>query len=235
LVPAPLRRAAAGLALRSSRRTTREKAMDLVSRPATTLELALASRRAFSDREINSLGFSPGSLGLSSDFLAPAAYEPFSNTGGDAFRTISQVECFLYMSNTLLRDSDCYSMAHSLELRVPFLGRGVSERATSLPGPMQAPPRSPNKQLLRKVVSDLLPSEVFNRPKRGFTLPIGEWMAGPLRDECEAAVSFLDGCPGIESSGVRALWGEYCTHWNQVHWSRPMTLVVLGSYLRNAR
>jgi len=196
------------------------------------LDLVLGIRRSLSDREMRQVGFTPASLGLSSTFLPPAAYEPFRNTNGDAFRMISQAECFLYMANTLLRDSDTYSMAHSLELRVPFLGKGVSERAASLPGAMHAPPGSQPKHLLRQAVKDLLPGEVFTRPKTGFSLPMGDWMFGSLLDHSTAAVESLAACPLFDGDGVRRLWQEYGSNVNSVHWSRPLTLVALGSYLQ---
>jgi asparagine synthase (glutamine-hydrolysing) len=232
-VPSGLRRWAAATALRKARRSKREKAMDLVAGRANVLDLVLGIRRSLSDREIRQLGFAPAAVGLSEAFLPPAAYEPFRDTHGDAFRMISQAECLLYMANTLLRDSDTYSMAHSLELRVPFLGKSVSERAVSLPGSMQAPPGSPPKHLLREAAKDLLPGEVFTRPKTGFSLPMGEWMAGSLLDDCEAAIDTLAACPLIDAAGIRQLWAEYRANWTAVHWSRPLTLVVLGSYLQN--
>jgi asparagine synthase (glutamine-hydrolysing) len=100
---------------------------------------------------------------------------------------------------------------------------------------MQAPPGSHNKHLLRKVVSGLLPGDVFDRPKTGFSLPIGDWIAGPLTDACDAAVETAASCPLLNAAGVRSLWCDYRTNWNQVHWSRPLGLVVLGSYLGTLR
>lgn len=231
-VPSGLRRWAAGTALRKARRSKREKAMDLVSGRANVLDILLGIRRSLSDREIRQLGFSPAAVGLSSTFLPPAAYERFRDTKGDAFRMISQAECFLYMANTLLRDSDTYSMAHSLELRVPFLGKSVSELAASLPGSMQAPPGSEPKHLLREAVKDLLPAEVFTRPKTGFSLPMGDWMFGSLLEESSAAVESLAACPLVDGDGVRRLWQEYGSNVTAVHWSRPLTLVALGNYLQ---
>ncbi len=232
-VPRGLRRMTAGVALRKVRRSKREKAMDMVAGRANVLDLVLGIRRSLSDREIRQLGFAPAAVGLSDAFLPPAAYDPFRDTRGDAFRMISQAECFLYMANTLLRDSDTYSMAHSLELRVPFLGKSASERAVSLPGSMQAPPGSPPKHLLREAAKDLLPGEVFTRPKTGFSLPMGEWMFGSLVEESSAAVDAVATCPLFDADGVRDLWAEYRMNQTAVHWSRPLSLVALGNYLLN--
>ncbi len=95
------------------------------------------------------------------------------------------------MGNTLLRDSDTNSMAHSLEIRVPFLGRRLVDRVSRLPGSARSPRGSQPKHLLRKAVADLLPADVFTLRKSGFSLPFGDWMFGPLRDQCETAIESL--------------------------------------------
>ena len=141
----------------------------------------------------------------------------------------------LYMGNTLLRDSDTNGMAHSLEIRVPFLGQRLVDRVSALPGTSRAPRGSKPKHLLRKAVADVLPAAVFARPKTGFSLPFGNWMFGPLRDQCEAAIEALAACPLFDARTVRSMWAGYEAQRTQVHWSRPLTLVVIGSYLARRR
>ncbi len=233
-VPRQLRRAVARVVFAALPVSKRAKAIDLVSRGASLVELAASMRRLTSDDGMRSLGFEADKLGLQSDFLAPAAFDPFVDSGRDIFQQTSQAECFLYMSNTLLRDVDANSMAHSLEIRVPFLARWLVDFVGSLPGSMKAPNDALPKHLLRKVASTVLPPDLFNRPKKGFTLPIGAWMKGPLRDECESAISTLADCPLFAQSTVRHLWTQYSTSSRPggLHWSRPLALVALGSYLQ---
>ena len=59
-------------------------------------------------------------------------------------------------------------------------------------------------------------------------------MKGPLRDECESAISTLADCPLFTQSTVRHLWTHYSTSSRPggLHWSRPLALVALGSYLQ---
>jgi asparagine synthase (glutamine-hydrolysing) len=73
---------------------------------------------------------------------------------------------------------DRASMASSLEVRCPFLDDDVVSLAARLPGPMLM--RLRGKRLLRRAVLDLLPRSVRTRQKRGFALPLGRWMRGPL-------------------------------------------------------
>ena len=68
------------------------------------------------------------------------------------------------MCNQLLRDSDTMSMANSLELRVPFLDHNLVNHVNGIPGSLKH-----NKVLLIDSMKHLLPSEVYDRPKKGFT------------------------------------------------------------------
>jgi asparagine synthase (glutamine-hydrolysing) len=105
-----------------------------------------------------------------------------------------------YTQNQLLRDVDAMSMAHSLEVRVPFLDPIVADTALSLPDEARfgapdaaAPPTSYRGAGVKRVLMDigrpLLPAGFDRRTKRGFTLPFGTWMAGPLRDVMHDALS----------------------------------------------
>jgi len=231
-VPAGLRRAAAKVAFAPLPADKRAKAIDLVSGGTTTLELASQFRRLTSESGLRGLGFDPSELGLTRHFLPPAAFEPFSDSGRDPFRAVSQVECFLYMGNTLLRDSDTNSMAHSLEIRVPFLARWLADSVAAFPSRLKQPPGAKPKHLLRKATGAILPHDIFTRPKRGFALPIGEWIFGSLRDQCTAAIATLSDCPYFPAGSINRLWEGYAAQRHVMHWSRPMSLVVLGSYLQ---
>jgi asparagine synthase (glutamine-hydrolysing) len=85
------------------------------------------------------------------------------------------------MTNTLLRDTDAMSMAHSLEVRVPFVDVKVVDYVLSLPGEWKLAGRSWSKAAARRCDGDLLPREFLNRPKMGFTLPFEKWLQGKLR------------------------------------------------------
>jgi asparagine synthase (glutamine-hydrolysing) len=136
------------------------------------------------------------------------------------------------MGNTLLRDSDYNSMRHSLELRVPFLDFNVVDYVCMLKGSTKATGRVTNKQLLRAASADLIPHHLVNRPKTGFGLPMWEWMLGPWRESCEAAIASLGESPLFDGGEVRRTWNDYLANASRMHWSRPMALVSLGSYLQ---
>jgi asparagine synthase (glutamine-hydrolysing) len=231
-VPPRLRRSAAAAALAALPAGKRAKAVDLVAGGGSCVELAASLRRVTSGRDLRALGLEPESLGLSEQYLPASALSAFTDPAGDPFNAVSQAECFLYMGNTLLRDADTNSMAHSLEIRVPFLDRWLVDLVGAMPGGLKAPQGAPPKHLLRKAAGAILPHDLFARPKRGFTLPIGEWMFGPLQGECEAAIDTVAACSALNGAAVRRLWDSYRSQSGATHWSRPLALVVLGNYLR---
>ena len=129
-----------------------------------------------------------------------------------------------YMHNQLLRDTDAMSMAHSLEVRVPFLDHPLVEFAATLPLSLRMNGDRP-KWLLTKALGDLLPA-VPARQKRGFTFPIGAWLRGPL---AVRAAGELHNGRLFNLPAVTRLWRRVQT--GHVHWSRAWALVVLGLWL----
>src|ERR1700694_1875159 len=85
----------------------------------------------------------------------------------DPVNRVSYLESHWYMRNTLLRDSDFMSMAHGLELRVPFLDRALVEACFRIPGDKKLQGNLPKSLLLASLGVEL-PREIVNRPKRGF-------------------------------------------------------------------
>ena len=233
-LPRGLRRAAAGRLLGRLPADKRAKALDLAASSASPIELAALARRTQSDAVLHALGLDARRLGLAPSYLPAEAIAPLESRSRDPFAAVSRAELALYMGNTLLRDADTNSMAHSLEVRVPFLGQRLVDRVSRLPGWTRAPRGSLPKHLLRKAVADRLPASVFTRAKTGFSLPFGDWMFGPLRDQCEAAIESLAVCPLFDAGVVRKMWADYDARRKQIHWSRPLSLVVLGSYLGKA-
>jgi asparagine synthase (glutamine-hydrolysing) len=88
---------------------------------------------------------------------------------------IAALESCWYMRNQLLRDTDWSSMAHGLEVRVPFVDLTLLEQLA----PAIASERPPNKRDLA-ACARRLPAEMLSRPKTGFTTPMQAWMGGPL-------------------------------------------------------
>lgn len=118
-----------------------------------------------------------------------------------------------YTTNQLLRDIDAVSMAHSLEVRVPYLDPMIADIALSLPddaklGTVHAPTVGPAEQtryrdsgakrILLDVGARMLPPNFDSRPKRGFGMPFVSWLRGPLKEVADDAF----GKHGLGSRGI---------------------------------
>ena len=150
----------------------------------------------------------------------------------DLVWSVAQLEARLYMGNTLLRDSDANGMAHSLEIRVPLLDRRLLDYALSIPGEARLPTGRADKHLLRHGFAEFLPPELTELKKRGFTLPIGHWMVGPLRELCESGIDHLRRSGLLRAKAVAEVWEGYLERQDRARWARAFALCVLGLYMR---
>lgn len=97
----------------------------------------------------------------------------------DWLATMLLAETETYLANTLLRDADAVSMAHSLELRVPLVDSEVFDLAGRLPPNCKLNARG-GKVILREPFKDLLPEWIYDdRQKKTFTLPLMKWLRQP--------------------------------------------------------
>lgn len=88
---------------------------------------------------------------------------------------IAWFETNVYMQNQLLKDTDYMSMAHGVEVRVPFLDQDVVNGAQQLPTKTRFYQQP--KALLIEAYRKLLPEAIWNRPKKGFTFPFQQWFS----------------------------------------------------------
>ncbi len=72
-------------------------------------------------------------------------------------------------------------MAHSLEVRPPFLDHRIVEFAASLPGSLKIR-GTQQKIILKQLMKNKIPTSIVRRKKVGFDIPVHEWLRGPLRD-----------------------------------------------------
>lgn len=143
---------------------------------------------------------------------------------------VSLMEMNTYMQNVLLRDTDQMSMAVALEVRVPFLDYKLVEFVLSVNDEYKFPHRP--KKLLIDSLNGLLPNEIVNRPKMGFTLPWSEWMKGELKSFCEEKLTSLAKRDFVNGEAVMELWKQFLQNNKKVTWSRLWHLIVFENWLQ---
>ncbi|MGE0708058.1 MAG: asparagine synthase (glutamine-hydrolyzing) [Planctomycetota bacterium] len=166
------------------------KLSELARRPLDLIELYLLRRELLLPEERLALFPAGEGAGVPLAALAPLREEL---RGLDPVSRVSRLELGLYLQHMLLRDADAFSMAHSLELRVPLLDHRLVEEVAPLPARWKLGARGRPKPLLVDAVGPVLPKQALG-PKRGFTFPWESWLRGPLAQRARDAL------------GARATW-----------------------------
>jgi asparagine synthase (glutamine-hydrolysing) len=146
-----------------------------------------------------------------------------------------------YLPNDILAKTDRISMAHSLEVRAPFLERDFAMWALQLPASVNLTRRGALKAFLRHIARKQFGPEIADRKKQGFSIPIHAWLRGPLAEPIRELLSPASLAPlevidaqhvskllELHLSGRRAygfeLWGlAVLVAWHQVRIQRPPT------------
>ena len=152
-----------------------------------------------------------------------------SKDGFTVLSKISVAELSTYMQNVLLRDTDQMSMASALEVRVPFLDHQLIEYVLAVPDKYKYP--STPKKLLIDATEGLLPEEVIDRPKMGFTLPWEKWLKDDLKPFCETQLHNLGKRKEFNAAEINQLWQSFLKDSGKIGWARIWILVVLSYWL----
>jgi asparagine synthase (glutamine-hydrolysing) len=161
-----------------------------------------------------------------------AGFDPMANSldlelgrgAPDALR-IMYCDAISYLPDDILCKVDRASMAVSLETRVPFLDHRVAEVAGRIPAELKTR-GSAGKHILRQLLYRYVPESLFDRPKAGFAVPVGQWLRGPLRpwaeDLLDPARLAADGW--FDAGPVRRRWAD---HLNGKRDSTPALWAIL--------
>jgi len=139
--------------------------------------------------------------------------ERYAETAGaEPLARLQDVDLGIYLVDDLLVKTDRSSMAHSLELRVPFLDNEVAAMALGLATPLKVRGLA-KKRLLRQALAPLLPKEVLSGPKQGFSIPVAAWLRGPLQGFARETLSAetLSRQGWLDPATVTGLLDDHCS------------------------
>jgi asparagine synthase (glutamine-hydrolysing) len=149
------------------------------------------------------------------------------------FPTLSQysiAELSHYTLDVLMKDTDQMSMAWALEIREPFFDYKFIEFALNVEDQYKFKKGSP-KRFFVDAMGDLLPSEIVNRKKKGFTFPWDYWLRNELKNYCEEALNSLSRRGLFKQDGIKYLWDSFLSKKQALTWMHIWGLVVLEKWI----
>jgi asparagine synthase (glutamine-hydrolysing) len=221
-LPGPVRRSVLAASSLYGRATSEEKwrRFDYLRVRPTIGGLYFLARGFFPPAQVSRL------LGMGASELRSLADESLAGGAGLDGAAFNQLEMKRYLHDQLLRDADVFSMAHSIETRIPFLDHELACRVAALPAARKRSNGTHKPALLGAVPHPILAAAAA-RPKMGFTFPIGQWLHDHLEPMRELALqsSALD---ARETGSLFRAFGA-----GRLHWSRAWAMVVLGATLQH--
>lgn len=142
----------------------------------------------------------------------------------------SIAELIGYTHHTLLKDTDQFSMAQSLEVREPFFDHELIEYVLQIPDIYKFP--NYPKQLLVESLGDLLPPEIVHRKKQGFTFPWKHWLKNELRQFCESNIDSFSKRAFVNENFCKQVWQSFLSNESTIRWSEIWIIVVLENWLQ---
>jgi asparagine synthase (glutamine-hydrolysing) len=144
--------------------------------------------------------------------------------GYDPVDRMQYIDIHTWMRGDILLKADKMTMAHSLELRVPFLDKAVFESAANIPTSLKTA-NGTTKYILRKAAEGVVPAHVLDRKKLGFPVPIRHWLKEEMNEWAKNLIKESDTGHLINKSYLLKLLEDHCQ--NKADNSRKIWTVLM--------
>ncbi len=125
----------------------------------------------------------------------------------DPLSRIQYVDIKTYLVDDILTKVDRASMAVSLEVRCPLLDHEFMENAARIPSSLKLK-NGVGKYIFKEAVKKIVPEEILNRPKMGFSIPLAEWLRGDLKDLAHSLL-FDPNDSLLNQQSVKKMWDRH--------------------------
>ncbi len=159
-------------------------------------------------------------------------YQGFKTWSNSFLQKAADLNIKLWLENDSNVKVDRASMAYSVEVRSPLLDYRVIEYARTLPMNFRYE-KGRQKKILRDILKEYIPEDLFDQPKSGFGVPIGDWMRTELKDEFLSALNdeFLNKVPNLNVPKFRKILEEHMSGKDN-HTAHIWKLYVLSKWYR---
>ncbi|MGC6428954.1 MAG: asparagine synthase (glutamine-hydrolyzing) [Flavobacteriales bacterium] len=141
-------------------------------------------------------------------------YSIFSLLSNNILQKCADLNIKLWLENDSNVKVDRASMAHSVEVRSPFLDYRIIEFARQLPVSYRySSEKNQRKKILRDILENYIPKEMFTQPKSGFSIPLGGWIKNELSQEFDSNLS-IDILNQIPNLNIKKFQSMYSDHFN---------------------
>ncbi len=144
--------------------------------------------------------------------------------GYNAVERMQYIDLHTWLRGDILLKADKMTMAHSLELRVPFLDKEVFDVASKIPTRLKTA-NGTTKYILRKAVEGIVPEHVLSRKKLGFPVPIRHWLKDEMNDWAKGIIRESDTDHLINKTYLLKIFDDHCQ--GKIDYSRKIWTVLM--------
>ncbi len=218
--------------VRSSSPLHRGFVHDACGEGETPMTIALHARRMFRNTDLLHFGLGAPVADLGNVCLPTAVRSTIPVSTGDLFADLTRLQCRVSFPNRTMLACDNGGMANSLDIRLPYATRRVTEALLAMPGRLLSPKPSRAGLAIRNVASGMLPYNMLVRQEPRPRFQFTAWMSGSLRSFAEQCVAAVAACPVVDGDSVLAMWRRILEHAPIRDAGQALTLVALGAVMR---